>query len=73
MELKVKVKSTLTGRNKCWCFFLCRAPEVMLGLPLTEAIDVWSLGCLAARLYLGRQLYSEVTEYEMASITVVTD
>ena len=45
----------------------------MLGLPLTEAIDVWSLGCLAARLYLGRQLYSEVTEYEMASITVVTD
>ncbi|TWW80482.1 Homeodomain-interacting protein kinase 3 [Takifugu flavidus] len=24
-----------------------RAPEVMLGLPLTEAIDMWSLGCLA--------------------------
>ncbi|XP_056899788.1 homeodomain-interacting protein kinase 3-like [Takifugu flavidus] len=33
-----------------------RAPEVMLGLPLTEAIDMWSLGCLAVRLYLGVRL-----------------
>ncbi|TWW80475.1 Homeodomain-interacting protein kinase 3 [Takifugu flavidus] len=34
-----------------------RAPEVMLGLPLTEAIDMWSLGCLAVRLYLGVRLF----------------
>ncbi|XP_029700615.1 homeodomain-interacting protein kinase 2-like isoform X1 [Takifugu rubripes] len=42
-----------------------RAPEVMLGLPLTAAVDIWSLGCLAATLYLGRQQYGGFTEYEM--------
>lgn len=41
----------------------------MLGLPLTNAVDIWSLGCLAARLYLGRQLYHRSTEDEMASVT----
>uniref|UniRef100_A0AAQ4RFC5 Protein kinase domain-containing protein n=1 Tax=Gasterosteus aculeatus aculeatus TaxID=481459 RepID=A0AAQ4RFC5_GASAC len=29
-----------------------RAPEVSLGLPISEAIDMWSLGCLLARLNL---------------------
>lgn len=41
----------------------------MLGLPLTEAIDIWSLGCLAARLYLGGHLYHASSESEMASLT----
>lgn len=41
----------------------------MLGLPLTEAIDIWSLGCLVARLYLGRQLYHTSCESDMASTT----
>nr|XP_019935390.1 PREDICTED: homeodomain-interacting protein kinase 1-like [Paralichthys olivaceus] len=31
---------------------LFRAPEVMLGLPLTEAVDIWSLGCLMLFLYV---------------------
>ncbi|CAF99493.1 unnamed protein product [Tetraodon nigroviridis] len=48
-----------------------RAPEVLLGLPLTEAIDIWSLGCLAAQLYLGRQLYHTSSESEM--VFPVTD
>lgn len=52
--------------------FLCRAPEVMLGLPLTPAIDIWSLGCLAATLYLGRQLYGGFTEYEMVSLQLLS-
>lgn len=47
---------------------LCRSPEVFLGLPLTEAIDMWSLGCLCARLYLGVRLYCGKNEYEMESI-----
>ncbi|XP_051812321.1 homeodomain-interacting protein kinase 1-like [Acanthochromis polyacanthus] len=27
-----------------------RAPEIFLGLPFSEAIDVWSLGCVMARM-----------------------
>uniref|UniRef100_A0A7N6FKM4 Protein kinase domain-containing protein n=1 Tax=Anabas testudineus TaxID=64144 RepID=A0A7N6FKM4_ANATE len=34
-----------------------RSPEVMLGLPVTAAIDMWSLGCLLAFLYTARHLY----------------
>lgn len=30
-----------------------RAPEVLLGAPYGYAIDMWSLGCLIAELYLG--------------------
>lgn len=48
-----------------------RAPEVMLGLPLTEAVDIWSLGCLAAGLYLGRQLYYASSESKMARMTLL--
>lgn len=30
-----------------------RSPEVVLGLPYGEAIDMWSLGCILAELYSG--------------------
>ncbi|PKA49906.1 Serine/threonine-protein kinase AFC3 [Apostasia shenzhenica] len=30
-----------------------RAPEVILGLPYDEKIDLWSLGCILAELYTG--------------------
>lgn len=30
-----------------------RAPEVMLGLPYDQKIDLWSLGCILAELYSG--------------------
>src|SRR5699024_7507062 len=30
-----------------------RAPEIILGLPFREAIDMWSLGCVIAELFLG--------------------
>uniref|UniRef100_A0A3B4T8D7 Protein kinase domain-containing protein n=1 Tax=Seriola dumerili TaxID=41447 RepID=A0A3B4T8D7_SERDU len=33
-----------------------RAPEVILGLPLDEAVDMWSLGCVLAFMYLGQNL-----------------
>jgi homeodomain interacting protein kinase len=30
-----------------------RAPEILLGLPFCESIDIWSLGCVMAELFLG--------------------
>ncbi|KDD75017.1 protein kinase, partial [Helicosporidium sp. ATCC 50920] len=33
-----------------------RAPEVVLGLPYDQRIDLWSLGCVAAELATGRVL-----------------
>lgn len=30
-----------------------RAPEVMLGLPYDQKIDIWSVGCILAELYSG--------------------
>uniref|UniRef100_A0A3Q1JWN8 Protein kinase domain-containing protein n=1 Tax=Anabas testudineus TaxID=64144 RepID=A0A3Q1JWN8_ANATE len=34
-----------------------RAPEVILGLPIDEAADMWSLGCVMAFFYLNRHLF----------------
>lgn len=41
-----------------------RAPEVILGLPFCEAIDMWSLGCVIAELFLGWPLYPGALEYD---------
>uniref|UniRef100_A0A671UWD6 Homeodomain-interacting protein kinase 1-like n=1 Tax=Sparus aurata TaxID=8175 RepID=A0A671UWD6_SPAAU len=42
-----------------------RSPEVILGLPLTSAIDIWSLGCIVAELFLGHVLYPVNSSYDM--------
>jgi serine/threonine protein kinase len=34
-----------------------RAPEVMLGIPYDEKIDIWSLGCLLAEMLLGYPIF----------------
>lgn len=41
-----------------------RSPEVLLGLPFCEAIDMWSLGCVIAELFLGWPLYPGSSEYD---------
>ncbi|XP_061678521.1 homeodomain-interacting protein kinase 3a isoform X2 [Syngnathoides biaculeatus] len=41
-----------------------RAPEIILGLPFCEAIDMWSLGCVVAELFLGWPLYPGALEYD---------
>ncbi|XP_036376440.1 homeodomain-interacting protein kinase 2-like [Megalops cyprinoides] len=41
-----------------------RAPEIILGLPFCEAIDMWSLGCVIAELFLGWPLYPGAFEYD---------
>jgi serine/threonine protein kinase len=40
-----------------------RSPEVMLGLPYSSAIDMWSVGCIAVELFLGLPLFPGSSEY----------
>ncbi|KAK2851762.1 hypothetical protein Q5P01_008038 [Channa striata] len=50
---------------------LYRAPEVILGLELNEAIDMWSFGCALTVMYLGNRKFPK-TELEVISIIVKT-
>jgi len=40
-----------------------RSPEVMLGLPYSTAIDMWSVGCIVVELFLGLPLFPGTSEY----------
>ncbi|KAI8149476.1 kinase-like domain-containing protein [Fennellomyces sp. T-0311] len=40
-----------------------RSPEILLGLPYTSAIDMWSLGCIVAELFIGIPLFPGSSEY----------
>ena len=40
-----------------------RAPEVILGLQYSTALDMWSLGCIAAELLIGIPLFPGANEY----------
>lgn len=41
-----------------------RAPEIMLGIPYSPAIDVWSFGCILIELYTGYPLFPGENEIE---------
>jgi dual specificity tyrosine-phosphorylation-regulated kinase 2/3/4 len=41
-----------------------RAPEIILGMPYTSAIDIWSMGCILMELYLGYPLFPGENEQE---------
>ncbi|KAI6251123.1 Dual specificity protein kinase [Erysiphe necator] len=44
-----------------------RSPEVILGLPYSSAIDMWSLGCIVVELFLGLPLFPGSSEYNQVS------
>jgi len=41
-----------------------RAPEIMLGIPYTTAIDMWSFGCIMVELLTGYPLFPGESEVE---------
>jgi dual specificity tyrosine-phosphorylation-regulated kinase 2/3/4 len=41
-----------------------RAPEIILGIPYTTAIDMWSLGCILAELVTGYPLWPGESELD---------
>uniref|UniRef100_A0A3Q1CTY7 Protein kinase domain-containing protein n=1 Tax=Amphiprion ocellaris TaxID=80972 RepID=A0A3Q1CTY7_AMPOC len=47
-----------------------RAPEVILGLPLNEAVDMWTLGTVLAFMYTGKHLYPTHSNYEAIRVMV---
>ncbi|KAK0153818.1 Homeodomain-interacting protein kinase 2 [Merluccius polli] len=57
-ESRVKVGSNAGTR---WF----KAPELLLGLPFTGAIDVWALGCVAVKMFTGYHLYPGRSIYQM--------
>ncbi|KAG7276351.1 hypothetical protein CRUP_032406 [Coryphaenoides rupestris] len=50
-----------------------RSPEMMLGLPFTRAIDMWSLGCIAAELLTGCPMYPGNNDQEMVRVKKLTN
>ena len=42
-----------------------RAPEVVLRIPYTVKVDVWSLGCIVAELFTGEPLFPANDEQEL--------
>ncbi|XP_053316252.1 homeodomain-interacting protein kinase 4-like [Spea bombifrons] len=51
-------------KEPCIQTLFYRAPEILLGLPFSEKVDMWSLGCIMAELHLGAPLYPGRTEYD---------
>ncbi len=49
-----------------------RSPEVLLGLPYSSSIDMWSLGCIAAELFLGLPIFPGASNYDQISRIVET-
>lgn len=49
-----------------------RSPEVLLGLPYTSSIDMWSLGCIVAELFLGLPIFPGTSEYNQLSRIIDT-
>ncbi len=45
-----------------------RAPEIMLGIPYTPSIDMWSFGCILAELYTGYPIFPGESELEQLSL-----
>ena len=41
-----------------------RSPEVMLGLPYSMDIDMWSLGCILVEMHTGEPLFNGKDEYD---------
>lgn len=41
-----------------------RAPEVILRIPYSEKVDMWSLGCILAELFTGEPLFPGNNEQE---------
>eukprot|EP01022_Parablepharisma_sp_SALTPOND_P015009 TRINITY_DN2093_c0_g1_i1.p1 TRINITY_DN2093_c0_g1~~TRINITY_DN2093_c0_g1_i1.p1 ORF type:complete len:427 (+),score=37.31 TRINITY_DN2093_c0_g1_i1:1253-2533(+) len=49
-----------------------RAPEIMLGIPYTTSIDIWSFGCILAELFCGFPIFPGECEQEQLGLIMET-
>ncbi|XP_034385769.1 homeodomain-interacting protein kinase 2-like [Cyclopterus lumpus] len=49
-----------------------RSPDVILGLPVSEAVDVWSLGGVLATMFLGSLPFPQRCQYDQVKTMVET-
>ena len=49
-----------------------RAPEVILGIPYSTSIDMWSFGCIVAELFLGIPIFPGASEFNQLTRIVDT-
>ena len=45
-----------------------RAPEIILGIPYTQAIDMWSMGCILIELLTGYPIFPGESEQEQLAL-----
>lgn len=55
-------------QNKCTYTYIqsrfYRSPEVLLGLPYSQKIDMWSLGCVVVELHTGEPLFGGANQVD---------
>lgn len=50
-----------------------RSPDVILGLPITAAVDMWSLGGVLATMYLGTLPFPQRCQYYLVCNLIYLD
>ncbi|KAL0231974.1 hypothetical protein PCE1_002971 [Barthelona sp. PCE] len=62
--------SSCYGHKKIFSYLqsrFYRSPEIICGCSYSTKIDMWSLGCVAAELFLGLPIFPGVSEYNQIS------
>ena len=49
-----------------------RAPEIIIGIPYTTGIDMWSFGCILIELYTGIPIFPGESETEQLALIMQT-
>ncbi|XP_044195963.1 homeodomain-interacting protein kinase 2-like [Thunnus albacares] len=72
IDFGIACRTSAAGPESCVQTLWYRAPEVILGLAVSEAIDIWSLGLVVVELALGCPLYPAEQEYDLMKFIVET-
>ncbi|KAJ1610746.1 protein kinase [Cryptosporidium canis] len=68
----ISISQALSKRNLYIQSRYYRSPEVCLGLPCNEKIDIWSIGCVMAELVLRRPLFDFSSSSQQLLANIIT-